>query len=152
MQRYLGFPVRSEQRKHETKRNETSTPQTRPKSPRARTQRSASKWAYDITRVMSYAHFEADRCVRARGLFGRVCGVEVSFRFVSCFRCSDRTGNPRYLCKISVSLRRWFSHQETLSFHARRRATLAIPIRHRDNLIAKEGRLYNTEPNLAVYF
>ena len=37
-------------------------------------------------------------------------------------------------------------------FHARRRATLAIPIRHRDNLIAKEGRLYNTEPNLVVYF
>ena len=35
-------------------------------------------------------------------------------------------------------------------FHARRRATLAIPIRHRDNLIAKEGRLYNTEPNLVV--
>ncbi len=33
-----------------------------------------------------------------------------------------------------------------------RRAILAIPIRHRDNLIAKEGRLYNTEPNLVVYF
>ena len=62
-------------------------------------------------------------------------------------------GTPGTLIsKISVSLRRQFSCQETLSFHARRRATLAIPIRHRDNLIAKEGRLYNTEPNLVVYF
>ena len=30
--------------------------------------------------------------------------------------------------------------------------TLAIPIRRRDNLIAKVGRLNNTKPNLAVYF
>ena len=58
-----------------------------------------------------------------------------------------------FLCFAkNVSLRLQFSWKETLSFHARRRATLAIPIRHRDNLIAKEGRLYNTEPNLVVYF
>ena len=52
----------------------------------------------------------------------------------------------------NVSLRRQFSCQETPCFHARRRATLAIPIRPGDNLIAEGGRLYNTEPNLAVYF
>ena len=56
------------------------------------------------------------------------------------------------ISKISVSLRRQFSCQETLSFHARHRATLAIPILPRDNLIAKEGRLYNTEPNPVVCF
>ena len=59
---------------------------------------------------------------------------------------------PVRAVKSNVSLRRQFSCQETPYFHARRRATLAIPIRPRDNLIAKVGRLYNTEPNLAVYF
>ena len=68
---------------------------------------------------------------------------------VSVFVIQAVLGTPGTLSKASSPVS-W--RKETLSFHARRRATLAIPIRHRDNLIAKEGRLYNTEPNLAVYF
>ena len=62
---------------------------------------------------------------------------------------SDRTGYPMYRTVRSPCHSVGSFMPGNPHFHARRRATLAIPIRHRDNLIAKEGRLYNTEPNLS---